>query len=197
MRGRVIFLFMKEPECKICGGPHYKTFCRLAPRKPIPVYKPLRVSVTPINRGTYKFTNKPRKPLKRTPIASQSKSERSKLIREADKVFSVYVRRRHAIGNKARCVTCGTVNHWKSFHNGHFISRRKLATRYNEMNCNVQCSHCNTVLGGNLKKYEAYLIQVYGYNKVEELKLLARVGAKLTDSDLRTIIEKYKPMLDS
>ncbi len=181
---------MKEPKCKLCGGPHYKTWCPTAPRKPIPVYKPLQRSVKPIKSKPYTFTPKPLKPLKRAKIKPKSDNYRKKLIVEADKVFSVYIRTR--FGSIARCVTCGTIGDWKNFHNGHFISRRKMATRFDEMNCNVQCENCNVTLGGNLQKYEKYLLYTHGYEALQDLKFRSLMVKKYTTGELELLIEHYK-----
>lgn len=138
------------------------------------------------------YTYKLRKPLKRSYIASQSKSERSVLIRQADAVFSVYVRQRGAIDNIAKCVTCGAKEHWKYMHNGHYISRRILATRFNIINCNVQCPNCNVNLRGNLKEYREYLIGEYGLEKILELEKIARKPKKMSIMDIKSIISIYK-----
>ena len=73
------------------------------------------------------------------------KLTRSKLVKKLDAVFSQYIRLKDAdeFGN-ATCFTCGKVDHWKKLQNGHFQSRKHYATRWDEMNCQVQCvSGCN------------------------------------------------------
>lgn len=171
---------MKDPKCKICGGPHYKTFCFKAVKKPIKL-------------KTVSFTVKQQKPLRKAQIKPRSKNNQRKiLIYELDKVFSVYIRYSSSIGGKARCVTCGTVKPWKEMHNGHFISRGKFATRWDEMNCHVQCEDCNLKLKGNLVKYRKYMISKYGFYAVQELQLKATTGQKITTPELRELITYYK-----
>ena len=41
------------------------------------------------------------------------KLTRSKLIKKLDSVFSKYIRRKDAIDEVAKCVTCGVERHWK------------------------------------------------------------------------------------
>jgi hypothetical protein len=69
----------------------------------------------------------------------------SKLKKELDKWFSLYIRLREATDEGlVQCFTCGNVNNYKvGMQNGHFMSRKFMATRYDEQNCQVQCVGCN------------------------------------------------------
>ena len=71
------------------------------------------------------------------------KLTRSKIVKKLDAVFSQYIRQKNAINEIATCFTCGKQDHWKKLQNGHFQSRRFYSTRWNEQNCQVQCSGCN------------------------------------------------------
>lgn len=187
---------MKDPKCAICGGPHYKTFCFNAPKKAIVVRKPLQPSRAPLVRKQSFIPRTPIKPFKRTLIASQSKSERSRLIREADRVFSIYIRKKDAINGIARCVTCGASGHWKLMHNGHYLSRRIIAIRWNQVNCNVQCERCNIELSGNLGRYRDYLQQKHGAEVEEYLRHKMRTKGKTTNAEIQDIIDTYKTKID-
>jgi NinG protein len=182
---------MKDPKCTICGGPHYKTFCFNAPKKPIAVRAVLRPSATTIIRKRYIEPSAPKKRLKRYKIAPVGKSERAKLIREADRVFSIYIRRKDAINGIARCVTCGAAGHWKVMHNGHYLSRRIIATRWNQINCNVQCERCNIELSGNIAKYREYLQQKHGEGVTAYLQEKMRTKGKTTNAEIQDIIDTY------
>jgi len=71
-------------------------------------------------------------------------------IRECDKVFSMYVRKSRSGSNgEVQCCTCSRWKHWKGLDNGHFMSRRYTAVRWDERNCGPQCTHCNTFSQGN------------------------------------------------
>ena len=68
----------------------------------------------------------------------------SKLKKELDKWFSLYIRLREASDTGAAiCFTCGKMAYYKTLQNGHFQSRRFMATRFDEENCQVQCVACN------------------------------------------------------
>ena len=68
------------------------------------------------------------------------KPTRTSIVKKLDTVFSIYIRRRYAVNDIAKCVTCGKQDHWKSLQCGHFMSRKHLSTRWNEDNCQVQCA---------------------------------------------------------
>ena len=75
----------------------------------------------------------------------------SKLKKELDKWFSLYIRLREANEyGMCQCFTCGIVRHYKEgMQNGHFQSRKHLATRFSEDgNCEVQCVKCNVYAWG-------------------------------------------------
>lgn len=169
---------MKEPKCSFCGGPHYKISCFTAPKKQIKVRGPIKNVI-----------KKPIKKNKRPP--QRSTSERSILTREADRVFSIYIRLINSISGRASCVTCGYTNIWEAMQNGHFISRRKVAVRWDEMNCHVQCSNCNEALGGNMYQYKIYMNATYGVEAVDQLRFKSMSGLKVTNSDIQDIIDKY------
>ena len=85
------------------------------------------------------------------------KVSRSKLIKKLDTVFSEWIRRRHAKNNIAICVTCGKKDHWKKLQCGHFQSRKHYSTRWDEINCQVQCSGCNVFRFGEQYKFSLWL----------------------------------------
>ena len=76
---------------------------------------------------------------------------RRNIIKKLDKVFSEYVRKKHA--NKlgyVKCYTCDKKAYWKGegMQNGHFISRSSRALRWDEDNCRPQCYACNCMKYG-------------------------------------------------
>lgn len=194
---------MKDPKCTICGGPHYKTFCRQAVRKPLqrsaikkPTYEEAILKAFKARESVPKpqWNKLPPsivKPLKRTQIASQSNTERAILIRKADRLVSTYIRRKHAVRNIATCVTCGKRGHYKNMQNGHYISRRIMSLRFEEMNCHVQCKYCNETLGGNLKVYRQYMLQKYGTERTEALEARARNGIKISTPEIQDVVNKF------
>lgn len=183
---------MKEPKCKICGGPHYRSFCFQAPKTPIVTRKPLQPSRKPIKQKLPTLSSVKQKPLRRAAIRPKSKKQRATLIEKLDRVFSVYIRRKDSVGGLARCVTCGFKAPWRQMQNGHFISRRKMSVRWSEMNCHVQCPNCNEALGGNLAKYKEYMEMTYGSAATFRLQQKSNSSEKLSNDELSTLIKHYQ-----
>lgn len=94
-----------------------------------------------------------------------------KLKEELDRIFSHYIRLRDANDNGfCKCITCGTMWEWRVIHNGHYIPRQHIATRYDTRNCSPQCPICNINLRGNLEKYKRAIIRRHGVKVLEELE---------------------------
>ena len=123
------------------------------------------------------------------------KIKRSTIVKNLDTLFSIYIRRKDAIDDVAQCVTCGKKDHWSKLQNGHWASRRHYSTRWDERNCNVQCSGCNVFRAGEIYLYTKYLCSKYGDNSPEELYKLSQKIVKFTDADLQDMIIYYKDKL--
>lgn len=79
--------------------------------------------------------------------SSRGGNERKTWIKKLDSVFSLYIRMRDSrmYGYKAfKCISCGDVKPFDMMDCGHFVSRNCMPLRWNEMNCNGECSHCLT-----------------------------------------------------
>jgi hypothetical protein len=121
----------------------------------------------------------------------------SKLKKELDKWFSLYIRLRHATDTGlAQCYTCGKIDHYKKLQCGHFLSRRHHATRWNETNCQVQCVKCNMYEQGMQWQFGLKLEANYGDGTVKELEYLANTIAKLTRVDYKENITYYKTFVN-
>ena len=118
----------------------------------------------------------------------------SKLKKELDKFFSLFIRLRFATKEGlCQCVTCGKVAHYKKMQNGHFQSRRFLATRWSEEgNCEVQCQKCNIWEQGMQFRFSIYIDSKYGEGTAKELELLAKQITKISRSDYEEKITYYK-----
>lgn len=125
------------------------------------------------------------------------KVKRSTLVKNLDSVFSQYIRQKDAKNEIATCVTCGKKDHWSKLQNGHWASRRHYSTRWDERNCNVQCSSCNVFRSGEIYLYTKYLCSKYGDNFPEELYKLSQKSIKFTDTDLQDMINYYKEKLNT
>lgn len=92
----------------------------------------------------------------------------------------------------AVCVTCGKQDEWRNLQNGHYYSRAKYPTRWNEDNCHPQCVGCNVFKSGNYTEYALYMINRYGVDYVQELRELANSGDKITTPELRELLSFYR-----
>tara|TARA_R110000824_G_scaffold6702_1_gene30865 strand:+ start:86 stop:493 length:408 start_codon:yes stop_codon:yes gene_type:complete len=122
----------------------------------------------------------------------------SKLKKELDKYFSLFIRLRDATTEGAViCVTCHKVSHYKSgMQNGHFQSRRFMATRYDEQNCAVQCVGCNCFKQGEQFRFSIYIDSKYGEGTAEDLQYKARQIQKFSRVDYEEKISYYKEAVD-
>ena len=122
----------------------------------------------------------------------------SKLKKELDKWFSLYIRLRSATEyGMVQCFTCEKVSHYKSgMQCGHFQSRRFLATRFDEQNCAVQCVACNMFRGGEQFKFALNLDAKYGDGKALELEYKARTIVNYSRLDYTSRIVYYKSLVN-
>lgn len=124
--------------------------------------------------------------------AKVSKKSRSRLIKELDKVYSIYIRKSGADENgMVRCYTCGKIGHWKEMHCGHFFSRRYYSTRFFEKNTKVQCVSCNIFNQGAAPQFAIHLIKEYGNGILEELEREKNKTLKLSIPELEDLIKYY------
>ena len=133
---------------------------------------------------------------------SKLKKEKSitKLTKELDKWFSLYVRLSNAYKDGlVHCYTCTSVSHYKKIHAGHYISRYYKATRWDERNVRPQCFMCNIFRKGNAVIFRRNLVNEIGDVAVEEMEksvdVLLRGGFKV-DFFLEKIVF-YKGKVDN
>ena len=130
-----------------------------------------------------------------------TKKSISKLKKELDKWFSLYIRLREATNEgMVQCFTCGKVGHYKKggMQCGHFQSRRHHATRFNEQNCQTQCIRCNMFSGsGEQWKFGLNLNVKYGEGTSQELQFLAQTTVKITRLDYEEDIRYYKTIVEN
>ena len=124
----------------------------------------------------------------------------SKLKKELDTIFSVYIRLREANEyGYCQCFTCGVVRHYKDgMQNGHFQSRKHLSTRFSEDgNCEVQCVSCNIFGSGQQWKFGMNLDAKYGEGRAVELEFLARTTLKISRAEYEEKISYYKNIVSN
>ncbi len=116
-----------------------------------------------------------------------------KLKKELDKVFSEFIRLRHStIEGVVICFTCNKQDHWKRMQAGHFMSRRHLSTRWDEVNVQVQCVRCNMFNQGEQYKFGKLLDVRIGDNVSEALEAQAKLNVKYSRSDYEDLLKRYK-----
>ena len=121
----------------------------------------------------------------------------SKLKKELDKWFSLFIRLRESEDGIVQCFTCSRISHYKSgMQNGHFQSRRHHSTRWNETNCQVQCVKCNMYEQGEQFRFGIGLDSKYGEGTSEELEFLSRTIMKVSRIDYEEKISYYKDLVD-
>ena len=123
----------------------------------------------------------------------------SKLKKELDTIFSVFIRLRSANEyGYCQCFTCGVVRHYKDgMQNGHFQSRKHMATRFDEENCQVQCVKCNIYSSGEQFKFGINLDAKYGEGTAEELEYLSRTIHKISRVEYEEQISYYKNIVEN
>lgn len=115
------------------------------------------------------------------------------LEKQLDEVFSQFIRLRDSDCNGyIRCYCCGYAVHWTNAHNGHFINRRHLGTRWHEINNNACCTPCNIYKNGNLDAYRERLVSKWSESIIDQLTMLKTSVIKFTDTELKDMIKHYK-----
>ena len=107
------------------------------------------------------------------------------LVREADRVFSLYIRAKYP-----RSFFSGNTTE----HCFHLISRSKYALRWSEDNAVGSTAGENFEMEFNPHKFIAQIIKIRGLAWYEDLVRRSNVIAKFSNDDLRGIIERYKVM---
>jgi len=123
-------------------------------------------------------------------------TKRSTLIKNLDAVFSKYIRTKYSNNGKVECVTCGRQYEIAKIQNGHFISRKHYATRWDEENVAPQCYGCNVMQQGQQYLFAKWLDNKYGEGKADELLQRSREVVKLSDYELKEMIDLYKQKLN-
>lgn len=154
------------------------------PRTPIKARsKPLQATKA---KKTHKLSTKAKKPAKK-PI------KRSKVVKDLDAIFSQYIRLKYANEyGEVECYTCGAKMNWKEAQNGHFYSRARYTTRWDEANCRVQDYRCNVALSGNYIVYTRNMLAEIGTEALDLLESRSKAIEKIPTSALIEKIDYYK-----
>lgn len=120
----------------------------------------------------------------------------SNMKKDAWEQFSRWVRLHESDENgMVKCVTCPKVAHWKTMQAGHFIPGRHNSILFDERGCHSQCYACNCGwLKGNPRKYNKYMLEVYGQDVIDELEALDTVNKQFKVYELEAIFEAYRDL---
>ena len=109
----------------------------------------------------------------------------TKLKKECDRVFSLWVRNR-----ERACVTCGSRNNLQA---GHYVSRSVNILRFDERNVHTQCVSCNIFKRGNMVEYSAFMLRKYGPDIIKKLLKEKQRLHQFTRKELEKLIKHYNP----
>ena len=113
-------------------------------------------------------------------------------IKAADRVFSKYIRLRDSHGDSYFvCCSCGRTLPYEQADAGHFVNRRWMALRYDEMNVHAQCRSCNRFDEGNNVGYMRFMQRKYGDSAID-LLLMKKVSYSWTDFELDILMKEWK-----
>ena len=128
---------------------------------------------------------------------TNTKKSISKLKKELDKWFSLYIRLRDCNDyGMVQCFTSGRVYHYKKMHAGHFMSRRHMATRYCEINVQPQSPADNLFGQGEQYRFGLHLDSKYGEGTAEEMQFKSRSIFKMSRVDYEEKISYYKKIVN-
>lgn len=131
---------------------------------------------------------------KRTKQKLTKKFSKTVLMKEADTVFSLFIRLRDTNDNgSGYCCSSRKFIEWSSCDNGHYIPRGYMKYRYDERNCNVQSKNDNSRLHGNIPEYRRFIIEKYGEHVEQELFLGSKEYFKPDPNFYLDVIRKYLP----
>ena len=116
------------------------------------------------------------------------------LINKLDRVFSLYIRLRDSrpFGYKGfKCISCGKIKPFDQADCGHYYSRRNMATRFDEENCNSECKACNRFSADHLIGYRENLIKKIGQQRFDMLTWKHNSVKKWSEFELQELIKYY------
>ena len=116
-------------------------------------------------------------------------------MRKADRAFSTFIRNRDTLDGLGYCISCRKLKRFEELDAGHFVNRRILSLRFDEVNVQSQCRFCNRFNEGNNIDFAQGLQRKYGLKILDYLAAAKRNHVKYTVFELELITEKYKKKL--
>jgi 5-methylcytosine-specific restriction endonuclease McrA len=147
---------------------HHEIMAELETMKTLGKQKPTKQAKTPKRRKT---------------------TERKKLIKQLDQVVREIVFQ----DDPHYCVTCGKTSNLQL---GHLITRSRYGTRWDLMNCHIQCSGCNYRHEFQPEIYTRYFLNRYGEQEYNNLCHRAETQGKFTIDELETKLMELTEQID-
>jgi hypothetical protein len=122
-----------------------------------------------------------------------NKDARKKAKAAAWKWFSEWIRLRDAgPDGRAECITCQRSDHWRTMDAGHYLTRAKESTLFDERNVSCQCKGCNRFQGGKFYEHGQAVDRKFGPGTRHDLERKAGQVCKRTVNDYLFIADTYK-----
>jgi hypothetical protein len=123
-------------------------------------------------------------------------TDRQKLVRKLDDIFSEYIRLRNADDNgNVKCITCGDEHHWTEVDCGHFVKRGNMSTRWHLQNNGEQCRLCNSTHDGKEDEHAIKIDELYGAGTADKLRKLGTQEAHFSEPELQGMYDELKKEL--
>lgn len=116
--------------------------------------------------------------------------DRSWHLKNTQKVFNQFIRLRDKGDN---CISCQKPA--KKENAGHYRSVGAAPElRFEELNCHLQCEHCNSYKSGNIGEYRIHLIKKLGVEKVDWIESY-HSPRKYTIDELKELTAHYRTLI--
>ena len=117
------------------------------------------------------------------------------------KAFSRYIRLRDCLEstgdpNWGICCTCKQKTEFNGLQAGHFIGGRGNSILLHEECVHAQCMRCNIWLKGNLVEYYIFMLNRYGQEKINELRILAKQPKPMAKYEWEALYHYFKEKAD-
>lgn len=121
----------------------------------------------------------------------------AKLVEEAAVLLQLLVRLKAADDNGyVSCVVCGVRRHYKNdMQGGHFISRKRTATKLMVEVVHPECAGCNMPGSGHEAGWSRYMLEMYGIEFIEELHTISRTVKKYYRDEVEAIKADFRQQI--
>jgi hypothetical protein len=115
------------------------------------------------------------------------------LVKVLDREYSTWLRMSAADDQGiVRCVTCGTLHHWKEITVGHYVSRARISVRWDIRNTAPQCVKCNSYNGGEQFLMRKHLVAIHGEKAIKAMEQWALITKTENRESLIEKIADYR-----